>query len=172
MSANDLVEPTDEDRAKLAARGIPVVAGKIERLVVANDALTGIELADGTVLAVDFAVVLPIAHAGDALLAELGLHAVEQRMGEQRIGTALPKSGPSGASEVPGVWIAGNVGDHRAQVIAAAADGVQVGAQINFDLIDEDTARAVALHPFTPELEQQVCERVLGDRRRGLSASR
>lgn len=171
LFGNDVVELTDEDRVKLAARGIAVVAGRVERLVVEQDTLTGIALADGTSVAVHFAVVLPIAHADDALLAKVGLRAVEQRMGEQPIGSVLPRSGPSGATDVPGVWVAGNAGDHRAQVIAAAADGVMVGAQINFDLIDEDTARAVAAHPFTPELEQEVCERVLGDRRHGIDAS-
>ena len=53
----------------------------------------------------------------------------------------------------------------------AAADGVMVGAQINMDLVEKDPARAVARYPFTPELEQQVCEQVLGDRRHGLDGS-
>jgi thioredoxin reductase len=171
LFANEVVELTDEDRVKFDARGIAVVAGKVDRLVVEDDALAGVEVADGTVFAVDFAVVLPIAHAREAVLTGLGLHAVEQRMGEQMVGTVLAKTGPSGATEVPGVWVAGNVGDHRAQVIVSAADGVLVGAQINFDLVDEDTAKAVAAYPFTPELEQQVCEQVLGDRRHGLTTS-
>ncbi|HEY4453589.1 MAG TPA: NAD(P)/FAD-dependent oxidoreductase [Pseudonocardiaceae bacterium] len=171
LFGNDIVELTDEDRAKLVARGIAVVAGKVARLVVVDDALAGVELADGSSVPVRFAVVLPIAHADDAPLTKLGLHAVEQRMGAQSVGTVMPKTDPSGATEVPGVWVAGNAGDHRAQVIVSAADGVMVGAQINFDLVDEDTARAVALHPFTLELEREVCERVLGDRRHGIDWS-
>ncbi|HEY4018200.1 MAG TPA: NAD(P)/FAD-dependent oxidoreductase [Pseudonocardiaceae bacterium] len=171
LLTNDVVEPTDEDRVKLAARGITVVAGKVERLVVEDDALTGIELGDGVVVAMDFAVVLPVAHAEDGPLAELGLRAVEQQMAGAPVGTVLPKASPSGATEVPGVWVAGNVGDHRAQVIVSAADGVMVGAQINFDLVDEDTARAVAAYPFTPEMEREVCDRVLADRRHGLTPS-
>jgi thioredoxin reductase len=171
LFGNDVVELTDEDRAKLLARGIAVVAGKVERLVVVDDALAGIELADGSTVPARFAVVLPIAHADDAPLTKLGLHVVEQWMGPQPVGTAVPKRDPSGATDVPGVWVAGNAGDHRAQVIVSAADGVMVGAQINIDLVDEDTARAVALHPFTPELEREVCERVLGDRRHGIDWS-
>ena len=44
---------------------------------------------------------------------------------------------------VPGVWVAGNVTDLRAQVISAAAGGLNAGAMINMDLIEEDTAAAV-----------------------------
>ena len=171
LFANDVVELTEEDRTRLVARGVVVVAGKVERLVVVDDALAGVELADGSSVAVRFAVVLPVAHADNALLTTLGLHVIEQRMGTQPVGTVVPKSDPSGATGVPGVWVAGNAGDHRAQVIVSAADGVMVGAQINFDLVDEDTARAVASHPFTPELEREVCERVLGDRRHGIEPS-
>ena len=171
LFTNDVVPLTDVDRMKLAARGIAVVAGKVARLVVADDALAGVELAGETVVAVEFAVVLPIAHADDSIVATLGLHAVEQRMGDQLMGSVLPRTGVPGATDVPGVWVVGNVGDLRAQVIVAAADGVMIGAQINFDLVEEDIARAVAAYPFTPELEQEVCERVLGDRRHGIDVS-
>jgi thioredoxin reductase len=168
---NDNLELTDEDRTKLSARGIAVIAGRVARVVVEDDALTGLELADGAVVPVRFAVVLPIARVDDTAVSTLGLQAVEQRMGAQPVGTVLPKTGPFGTTEVPGLWVAGNAGDHRAQVIVSAADGVMVGAQINVDLVEEDTARAVALHPFTPELEREVCERVLGDRRHGIDVS-
>ncbi|WP_327108117.1 hypothetical protein [Nonomuraea glycinis] len=64
--------------------------------------------------------------------------------------------------EVIDVWVAGNVRGHRAQAIDAAAQGGQTGAMINIDLVYEDVREAVALHPFTPELEREVAERVLG----------
>jgi hypothetical protein len=43
------------------------------------------------------------------------------------------------------------------------------GAQINADLVGEETARAVAEQrdPFSADSEQRVCELVLGDRRHG-----
>ena len=44
-----------------------------------------------------------------------------------------------GATAVPGVWVAGNVTDLRAQVIGSAAAGLIAGAAINADLIAEDT---------------------------------
>ena len=46
---------------------------------------------------------------------------------------------PTGATAVPGVWVAGNVADLRAQVITAAAAGLNAGAAINADLIAEET---------------------------------
>ena len=41
----------------------------------------------------------------------------------------------TGATAVPGVWVAGNLTDPGAQVVWAAAGGVGAGAAINFDLI-------------------------------------
>ena len=57
-------------------------------------------------------------------------------------GYAVPAD-PNGATTVPGVWVAGNVTDLRAQVISAAAGGLNAGAMINMDLIQEETAAAV-----------------------------
>jgi thioredoxin reductase len=49
-----------------------------------------------------------------------------------------------GATVVPGVWVAGNVTDLKAQVISSAAAGLNAGAAINADLIAEDVRVAVA----------------------------
>jgi thioredoxin reductase len=49
-----------------------------------------------------------------------------------------------GRTDVPGVWVAGNVTDLSAQVGAAAAAGAMAGAQINADLVEEETERAMA----------------------------
>ncbi len=48
----------------------------------------------------------------------------------------------TGRSTVPGVWVAGNVADPSALVGAAARNNV-AGAQINADLVAEETSRAV-----------------------------
>ncbi|NKU17600.1 thioredoxin reductase, partial [Rhodococcus hoagii] len=42
------------------------------------------------------------------------------------------------------LWVAGNVTDVKAQVLAAAAGAATAAVAINNDLIAEDTARAVA----------------------------
>jgi len=50
------------------------------------------------------------------------------------------------------LWVAGNVTDLAPQV-GAAASGAAAGAQINADLVAEDTRQAVAAHRhlFSPE---------------------
>jgi thioredoxin reductase len=66
-------------------------------------------------------------------------------MGGQVIGSYVPAD-PTGATEVPGVWVAGNVASLMDQVVGAAAAGVRAGAAINADLIAEETRRAVATY--------------------------
>ena len=79
------------------------------------------------------------------VLSALGIEPVEEEMNGVVFGTVVPAD-PTGAASVPGVWVAGNVADLRAQVISSAAAGLNVGAMINADLISEDTRAAVA-HP-------------------------
>ena len=59
------------------------------------------------------------------------------------MGSHIPAD-PTGRTEVPGVWAAGNVTDLAAQVGAAAAAGALAGAVINADLVEEETRLAVA----------------------------
>ncbi len=66
-------------------------------------------------------------------------------MGGDVLGTLIP-SEPTGATAVPGVWVAGNVSDAMAQVVSSAAVGLRVGALINADLIEEETQVAVCTH--------------------------
>jgi thioredoxin reductase len=49
----------------------------------------------------------------------------------------------TGATSVPGVWVAGNAANPRAQVITAAGEGSAAAIAINNDLVDEDVRRAV-----------------------------
>ena len=50
---------------------------------------------------------------------------------------------PAGATDLPGVWVAGNAGDLAAMVGASAAQGVMAGAAINADLVTSDVRAAV-----------------------------
>ena len=77
---------------------------------------------------------------------------------------------PSGQTEVPGVWVAGNVTDLTAQVGAAAAGAATAAARINADLVMEETQAAVAAYrePFSAGSEARLCGAVAGDRRHGL----
>ena len=131
-----------EEAGQLAALGVRVVDGAVESLVVTGDRLTGVRLADGTVVPREALVVGPRMVARAPFLAALGLRPVEHPMG---FGAAIPADA-TGRTEVPGVWVAGNVTDLAAQVGAAAAAGAAAAVQINADLVAEDTRRAVAAH--------------------------
>ncbi|WP_089014570.1 NAD(P)/FAD-dependent oxidoreductase [Micromonospora inositola] len=131
-----------EEAERLAARGITVVDGPVAGLEVTADALTGVRLASGEVIALDAVVVGARMTARAGLLRSLGLTPVDVEMGGHVVGAQIPAD-PTGATTVPGVWVAGNVADLRAQVITSAAAGLNAAAAINADLVAEDTADAV-----------------------------
>jgi thioredoxin reductase len=129
-------EPTADEAAELAARGIEVVVGEVARLVVDDDRLTGVELADGRVVARSAVFVRPIlAPHPDDLLASLGCELDEG-------GFAVVDG--TGRTSVPGVWGAGNAVDPRAQVITSAGAGSAAAIAINADLVGDDIALAVS----------------------------
>jgi thioredoxin reductase len=49
----------------------------------------------------------------------------------------------SGRTSVPGVWVAGNVANPRAQLITAAGEGSAAAIAINADLVDDEVRAAV-----------------------------
>jgi len=155
--------PTAEQAEQLAARGIRVVDGEVAAVEVADDRLTGVRLRDGRVVRRDAVVVATRMVARADLLAGLGLRAVEHPSG---VGEYVPAD-PTGRTDVPGVWVAGNVTDLTAQVGAAAAAAAMAGAQINADLVMEETQAAVAAYreAFSAGSEARLCAAVAGDRR-------
>jgi len=158
--------PDPEQAERLAARGIAVVTGEVAALEVAGDRLTGVRLADGTVIAREVVAVAPRMVARAGLLESLGLRAVEHPSGA---GEHVPAD-PTGRTEVAGVWVAGNVTDLSAQVGTAAAAAAFAAAQINLDLVTEETDAAVAAYrdPFSAQAEARLAELAAGDRRHGL----
>ncbi|AEE47431.1 bifunctional NAD(P)/FAD-dependent oxidoreductase/class I SAM-dependent methyltransferase [Cellulomonas fimi] len=132
----------DDDAQRLAARGVRV----LDTAVTGVDGPPGdlaVHLADGgTVPAA--AVVAPTRLVANAEhLAPLGLHPVPLEVGGHEIGRAVPAD-PSGATALPGVWLAGNVTDLRATVVVAAAAGTTAAAALNADLVLQDADAAVA----------------------------
>jgi thioredoxin reductase len=127
--------PSGEQADQLAARGITVVTGAVERLE--SD---GMRLESGQLVARQAIAVATRMVARAGFLTGLGLKPIEHPSG---MGEHIPADA-TGRTEVPGVWAAGNVTDLSAQVSAAAAQGAFAGAQINFDLVSEETAEAVA----------------------------
>jgi thioredoxin reductase len=133
---------TDEQVEQIAARGIRVVPGIVDALEVTDDRLSGVRLRDGTVVARAALVVAPRFVARAQVLASLGLRPTAHPLG---IGDVV-SADDAGLTDVPGVWVAGNVTDPKAQVVTAAAGGVAVATAVNADLVAEDTEQAVAAY--------------------------
>ena len=130
-------ELTDEDLRRLAAAGVAVVPGEVAGLVVDDDRLTGVRLADGTVHARAVLFVAPRAVPRTGLLERLGAELRETPFG------TYPVVDPTGQTTVPGVWAAGNAIGFAEQVVNAASGGYRAGATINGDLLFTDLDAAV-----------------------------
>ena len=129
----------DEDRNRLAARGVRIVDTPVTELVDDdNGALAGLRLADGQIVARSVVAVLAQLRARTQGLDGLGLPMHEP----PNIGLGFA-SGIAGATEVPGVWVAGNATDLTAQVGPSAAAGALAGADINRMLAIADTDAAL-----------------------------
>jgi thioredoxin reductase len=154
LFSHTMPPPNAEEAEQLAARGISVVPGEVASLQVAGNRLAGARLKDGTVVRREVLAVSPRMAARASFLAELGLRAAQHPAG---VGEYIPADA-TGRTDVPGVWVAGNVTDLLAQVGAAAAEGAVAAAQINADLVAEDTSQAVAAYrdPFSAESDAHV----------------
>lgn len=132
-------DPVDElTLRRLAARGVEVVEGTVEEVLVRDDRLVGLRLADERVLPCDAVVVQPRLVARDDLLVGAGVDLDAGPFGE------CVRTDERGATAVDGVWAAGNVTEPQAQVVTAAADGARAAVAIDHDLVLEDADRAVA----------------------------
>ncbi|MFF2600889.1 NAD(P)/FAD-dependent oxidoreductase [Streptomyces californicus] len=136
-------EPSAEEYEELAARDVAVVDGEVAGLEIADDRFTGVRLTSGRVVPREALVVQARFTARSAVLESLGLTPMAQEMAGTVVGTYIP-SDPTGATEVPGVWAAGNVTRLTEQVVGAAAAGLMAAGALNGDLITEDTRLAVA----------------------------
>jgi thioredoxin reductase len=127
---------TPADRATLAARGIRVVDGVVARLVVSDDRLDAVKLADGPCISRDALFIRPaLAAHPDGPAAALGCELLDG---------GLVRTSPDGRTSVPGVWAAGNATNPRAQVVTAAGEGSAVAIAINTELVNHDVAAAAS----------------------------
>jgi thioredoxin reductase (NADPH) len=132
-----------EEAEQLAALGIDCVDGEVVGVEVEDDRLHGVRLRSGAVVPLQALVVAPRFTARAELLGLLGLATVELEVGGHVLGSYVPAD-PMGATAVPGVWVAGNVTDLKAQVMSSAAGGLNAAAAMNADMVAEDARRAVA----------------------------
>lgn len=171
LFVHEAPEPSDDEWERLAARGVQVVTGRVRSLRIEGDALIGVVVDGAPVVPVDALAVAAAVRPNGDLLEPLGLVHEPHPMG---LGTVIASDPLTGATTVPGLYLAGNVADARMQVITAAASGVGVAVSVNMDLITEDTDLAVAerRRPFSVRAEVENTTRVLGDRRHGLEGAR
>lgn len=136
---NDTVQPTDEEKEHLAARGVTVRDGAVTRILNGNDggALSAVELTGGQLVPVDALAVAPRFVANTGIFAGLGLTPTEHPAG---VGEHLTVD-EMGATEVDGVWAAGNVANLMLQVLPAAAAGSMAAVAINNHLMAEELQR-------------------------------
>jgi thioredoxin reductase len=125
-------ELSDQDLRRLAAAGVDVVPGEVAGLVVEDDRLTGVRLADGTAHARSVVFVGPRPLPQTGLLERLGAELHETPFG------AYPVVDPTGLTTVPGVWAAGNAIGFAEQVVHAASGGYRAASAIVGDLLMTD----------------------------------
>ncbi len=125
---------TNAERSQLVARAIGIVEGNVEQLLVADDQLRAVHMSDGCVVSLDALFVPPRFRPNNHLLLGVGCNLDEH-------GWVTADS--TGRTSVPGVWVAGNVVDPRAQVITAAGAGSAAAIAINADLVEDDVRNAV-----------------------------
>jgi thioredoxin reductase len=125
---------TPADLSHLVARAIGVVEGPVGRLVVQDDRITAIEMTDGRRVPRQVLFVPPRLVPNHGVLTGVGCDLDEQ---------GWVVTGANGTTSVPGLWVAGNVANARAQVITAAGEGSAAAIAINADLVDDDVRTAV-----------------------------
>lgn len=139
--------PDAARRDQLAALEVDVIDTAVDAVITAGDAandstvggVVGVRLAGGRVLDADAVVVGPRFRPNVAMVDALDVATEPHPMG---VGEFVPTS-PMGATNVPGVYAAGNLTDPSNQVLQAAARGAMVGAFVNMDLVEEDAAAAL-----------------------------
>jgi thioredoxin reductase len=137
LFVHTMPDPGREAWDQLAALGVRVVSGAVDRLSSENDVLRAVVLEEGDEFGVDALAVTPRFIARAELYEQLGGALTEHPMG------AFIATGPMGRTDLPGVWAAGNVSDLGAMIAAAMGAGVAAAAAINADLVQEDARAAV-----------------------------
>ncbi|MFF5772174.1 NAD(P)/FAD-dependent oxidoreductase [Streptomyces californicus] len=132
-------EPADE--ARLRVRGVRIAEGQVTGLVTGQDGLEAVELADGARVALTALVVAPRFVPRLGGLGELPIETAALELFGQDAGRYVVTNG-QGATNVPGVYAAGNVSSLTETVIGAAGAGLRVAAAVNLDLINEDIRTA------------------------------
>jgi thioredoxin reductase (NADPH) len=133
----------DAQRERLEAYGVRLVDGPVSQVVSAADGSIGVELGGGEKVRCETIFVAPRPHPQDTLLATLGCAKDPE--------TGLVAVDTQGATDVPGVWAAGNVVNPRAQVVTAAGAGSVAGIAMSAWLLEQELAEAVSRRAVVTE---------------------
>ncbi|ALG11075.1 NAD(P)/FAD-dependent oxidoreductase [Kibdelosporangium phytohabitans] len=127
------------ERAKLAARGIRIIETGVRGLVIEGDRLVGVELVDGRCVPTEAVFLRPKFVPRDEVLKPLGY--------DPELTEAF------GRTNVPGLWVAGNVGNPMANLISSAGEGSSTAAMVNLALVQADVEQAMS---FSHEQERDA----------------
>jgi thioredoxin reductase len=128
--------PSADERGALRARGIAVIDGLVAGFSIVDDQLRAVQLADGRAIPRTAVFMRPTLHArGHSLAESLGCEVDEG---------GFVRADGTGKTSVEGVWVAGNAGNPRAQVITAAGEGSASAIAINADLVQEDVRNSLS----------------------------
>ncbi len=103
-------------------------------LSIVNDRLDASQLTDGGSVPRAALFIRPALRARDG--------GVFESLGVEVDEGGFAKVDATGRTTVPGVWVAGNASNPRAQVITAAGEGSAAAIDINNDLVEEDVREA------------------------------
>jgi thioredoxin reductase len=133
-------ELSASERRALGARGITVIDGRVGRFTVLEDQLHAVELTDGRL----------VPRAAVFMVPTMRLRAAEliRSLGCELDGGGFVRADPTLRTSLPGVWVAGNATNPRAQVITAAGEGSTAAIAVNADLVQEGVHGG--LHGDTP----------------------
>jgi thioredoxin reductase (NADPH) len=122
----------------LVARGVRIVDGEVTRIVSDETGVRGVELAEGPMVRRTALFVGPRFVPSDELLTALGCELNDE---------GWVATDRTGRTSIDGVWAPGNVVDHTAQLINAAAAGSAAAIALNNTyLIPADVEKALHDH--------------------------
>lgn len=128
---------TPVERDGLVARAVAIVTGPVSQILTKDDRLCGVVMEDRRIIRRDALFVPPRFTPNSNLLTDLGCDLDAD---------GWPATDATGRSSIPGVWVAGNITNPRAQVITAAGEGSAAAIAVNADLVAADVRAAIDGH--------------------------
>lgn len=135
LIVHDGLELSGDDARSLQAMGVDVVNGTAQRLLIRDDALDAVVLADGRTVPCRALFCEPAATV-DPLLAKIPGCTLDA--------DGCVKTDEIGRTGADRIWAVGNVTDPSGQVVPVAGDAYRLAVALNAQLVEEDTAEAVS----------------------------